>query len=108
MPTTGVDDDAVFSALADANRRRLLKLVGERGSATATELAAELPISRQAVQKHLAGLSGAGLVSPERSGREVRYRITPAPLSGAMEWMASVGAEWDDRLAALERSLRPA
>jgi DNA-binding transcriptional ArsR family regulator len=104
MPAAGVDD-AVFSALADANRRRLLALVGDRGSATATELAAELPISRQAVQKHLAGLATAGLVAPERAGREVRYRITPAPLSGAMAWMATVGGQWDERLAALERSI---
>jgi DNA-binding transcriptional ArsR family regulator len=105
MPATSVSDDAVFSALADANRRRLLTLVGERGTATATELAGEVPISRQAIQKHLAGLSAAGLVAPERSGREVRYRMTPAPLSGAMAWMATVGGQWDDRLAALQRSV---
>jgi DNA-binding transcriptional ArsR family regulator len=100
--------DAVFSALADPNRRRLMTLVGERGGATATELVAELPISRQAIQKHLSGLAAAGLVAPERSGREVRYRLTPAPLSGAMEWMVTVGGEWDTRLAALERKLGPA
>jgi DNA-binding transcriptional ArsR family regulator len=105
MPAAAGVDDAVFSALADANRRRLLTLVGQRGSATATELAAELPISRQAVQKHLAGLAAAGLLAPERSGREVRFRVTPAPLSDAMAWMATVGAEWDDRLAALNRRL---
>jgi DNA-binding transcriptional ArsR family regulator len=105
MPAAAGVDDAVFSALADANRRRLLTLVGQRGSATATELAAELPISRQAVQKHLAGLAAAGLLAPERSGREVHFRVTPAPLSEAMAWMATVGAEWDDRLAALTRRL---
>jgi DNA-binding transcriptional ArsR family regulator len=104
MAASGVDD-AVFTALADATRRRLLALVGERPGATATELAAEVGISRQAVQKHLAGLAAAGLVASERSGREVHYRITPAPLSEAMAWMATVGAQWDDRLAALERQL---
>ena len=57
------------------------------------------------MQKHLAGLATAGLVAPERSGREVRYRVTPAPLSDAMAWMTSVGAQWDDRLAALSRRL---
>lgn len=103
MPATTGVDDAVFSALADANRRLLLSLVGQRGSATATELAGELPISRQAVQKHLAGLATAGLVAPERSGREVRFRVNPAPLSEAMAWMTSVGDQWDDRLAALQR-----
>lgn len=97
--------DAVFGALSDPTRRRLLALLGERGAATATELALELPVSRQAVQKHLSGLAAAGLVSPARAGREVRYRLTPAPLSDAMAWMATVGAQWDTRLAALARHM---
>ena len=63
-----------------------------------------LPISRQAVVKHLGALTDAGLLERERAGREVRYRVTPAPLSDAVSWMAHVGAQWDDRLAALERS----
>jgi len=73
--------------------------------ATATELASELPISRQAVNKHLAALADAGLVDRERSGREVRYRVTPAPLSDAVSWMAEVGGQWDERLAVLSRQL---
>jgi len=94
------DADAVFAALADPNRRRLLAAVAEV-PATATELAGELPISRQAVVKHLSALAHAGLVDRERSGREVRYRMTPQPLSEAVSWMVEVGGQWDERLAAL-------
>ena len=97
--------DAVFGALADGTRRHLLALLGERGEASATDLARELPVTRQAVQKHLGTLSGAGLVSARRSGREVLYRPTPAPMSEAMAWMAEVGGQWDERLAALERQI---
>lgn len=101
-----VDDrERVFDALADPTRRRLLSLLGDRGEATATELAAELPVTRQAVAKHLAALADAGLVEPARHGREVRYRLTPEPLSGAMAWMATVGGRWDTRLADLRKRL---
>jgi DNA-binding transcriptional ArsR family regulator len=92
---------AVFGALSDARRRALFAQIAEHPEATATELAAGLPISRQAVLKHLNALADAGLLDRERSGREVRYRVTPAPLSEAVSWMAEVGAQWDDRLAAL-------
>ena len=84
----------VFSALADPNRRHVLGYLADHGSATATELTGELPISRQAVSKHLATLSDAGLVSAQRAGRETRYRLTDA------------GTEWDERLEALQRHLR--
>ena len=60
-------------------------------------------MTRQAVQKHLGTLSDAGLVAARRAGREVLYRPTPAPMSEAMAWMAEVGGQWDERLAALER-----
>ena len=73
--------------------------------ATATELAGELPVSRQAVSKHLAALARAGLVKSERAGREMQYRLTPEPLEDAIVWMAHVGAEWDSRLARLRRHL---
>jgi DNA-binding transcriptional ArsR family regulator len=96
----------VFDALADANRRELVMRLAERETATATELSAELPLTRQGVAKHLAALREAGLVAPQRLGRETRYRLTPAPLGDAMSWMASVGARWDERLSALERHLR--
>jgi DNA-binding transcriptional ArsR family regulator len=96
-------EDAVFAALSDGTRRNLLARLGELGEASATDLARELPVSRQAVQKHLGTLSGAGLVAARRAGREVLYRPTPAPMSEAMAWMAEVGGQWDERLAALER-----
>jgi DNA-binding transcriptional ArsR family regulator len=96
--------DAVFGALADPTRRSLLSALAAH-PATATELASSRPISRQAVVKHLNALEEAGLVSRERAGREVRYSVSPAPLSGAVSWIAAVGAQWDDRLAALARSL---
>jgi DNA-binding transcriptional ArsR family regulator len=95
----------VFDALADPNRRYVLEALAERETATATELAAELPVTRQAVAKHLAALNEAGLVESRREGRETRYELTPAPLGAAMDWMASVGAEWDARLAALRKHL---
>ena len=97
--------DEVFGALSDPTRRRLLTLLGQRGEATATELAEELPVTRQAVQKHLGALAAAGLVAGRREGREVRFHPTPAPMSDAMAWMAAVGGEWDERLAALQRQL---
>ncbi len=99
--------DAVFGALSDPTRRRLLSAVAQRPEVTATELAAELPISRQAVVKHLSALAEAGLLDRERSGREVHYRITPEPLSEAVSWMAQVGGQWDTRLAALARQFPP-
>jgi DNA-binding transcriptional ArsR family regulator len=95
----------VFAALADPTRRTVMHEVSTRGSATATELAAPLGVSRQAVAKHLAVLAGAGLVDGRREGRETRYRPTPAPLGDAISWMTSVGGAWDERLAALERQV---
>lgn len=95
--------DAVFSALADPTRREIAELIGRHGEASASRLATELPITRQAVQKHLATLAAANLVAERREGREVLYRLTPAPMSEAMAWMTRVGAEWDTRLAALKR-----
>ncbi len=98
---------AVFGALADPTRRAILATIAGQPEVTATELAAELPISRQAVLKHLTALEDAGLLDRERSGREVHYTMTPEPMSDAVSWMADVGAEWDDRLAGLSRQLGP-
>jgi DNA-binding transcriptional ArsR family regulator len=95
----------VFDALADPNRRYVIETLAGREHATATELAAELPVTRQAVSKHLAALNDAGLVAGHREGRETRYELTPGPLGTAMDWMAGVGAEWDTRLAALRQHL---
>jgi DNA-binding transcriptional ArsR family regulator len=98
---------AVFGALSDPTRRELLRAIAEQPEATATELAHGLPISRQAVIKHLAALADAGLVDRERSGREVHYHVTPQPLSDAVSWMADVGGQWDKRLASLKRKFGP-
>jgi DNA-binding transcriptional ArsR family regulator len=92
----------VFAALADPTRRTVMERLAH-GSTTATEIAAGLPVTRQAVAKHLAVLEDAGLVRAERAGRERRFSPTPAPLGDAISWMAAVGGQWDDRLAALER-----
>ena len=101
----GVDVGAVFAALADPTRREVVRSLAERPGLTASRLAGELPMTRQAVAKHLNALSGAGLVTARREGRETRYRPTPAPLGDAISWMAEVGGAWDDRLAALERQV---
>ena len=95
----------VFSALADPTRRRVLGYLAEHETATATELAGLLPVTRQAVAKHLAALGEAGLVVAERQGRETRYRLTPDPLTDAARWIADVGARWDERLDALRGHL---
>ena len=84
--------DAVFTALADPTRRRVIESLASRESATATSLAADLPISRQAVAKHLGALRAAELVSVERLGREVHYRLDPRPLNEAASWIESLDA----------------
>jgi len=95
--------NAVFGALADPTRREVLRSLAEQPGLTASRLAGELPMTRQAVAKHLHALSGAGLVTARREGRETRYTLTPAPLADAIDWMTTVGAEWDERLARLAR-----
>lgn len=97
--------DAVFAALADPTRREVLERLSINGPLTATALAREFPVSRQAVVKHLTALAGAGLVSAERAGREVRYQLVANQLEGAVDWLSRVGARWDTRLAALARQL---
>ena len=94
----------VFAALADPTRRHLLEALAAHES-SATELAAELPVTRQAVAKHLAALREAGLVTPRRSGRETLYRLEGAPLDEAVAWIARVGGEWDARLERLRGHL---
>ncbi len=98
---------AVFAALADPTRRAVLSAVCAGIARTATEIAAGLPISRQAVAKHLEQLRQAQLVDAHREGRETRFEATPGPLGDAIEWMTAVGAQWDARLAALGEAVRP-
>ncbi|GAA3467865.1 ArsR/SmtB family transcription factor [Nonomuraea roseola] len=95
--------DSVLVALADPTRRQLLDLLAAQGEATATTLAERLPVSRQAVVKHLAVLDAAGLVSGARVGREVRYAVRPAALDATARWMATLAADWDRRLANIKR-----
>lgn len=95
----------MFAALADPTRREIARLLSESGPLTQTQLAARLPVTRQAVAKHLTALAEAGLVEPARAGREARYRLTPAPFEAAALWMMALGAEWDRRLEALNELL---
>lgn len=108
MPDARADRDPglIFDALADGTRRAVLRTVAEDGPLTATELAARLPVTRQAVAKHLATLEAAGLVSSAREGRDVRFRFDPTPLDDAVAWIGAVGERWEQRLATLNRRLR--
>jgi DNA-binding transcriptional ArsR family regulator len=94
--------DGVLAALVEPIRRQVLDLLAERGEATATVLAGELPVSRQAVVKHLAVLDAAGLVVGHRAGREVRYAVRPEPLAATARWLAARARAWDARPAAIK------
>ena len=97
---------AVFTALADPVRRAVLNSLAQAGPATVTELAARLPITRQAVAKHLTLLVEAGMITAaEPEGRRVRYRIDAAPIREALRWLTLLANDWDDRLGALTRHL---
>ncbi|MFC3996920.1 ArsR/SmtB family transcription factor [Nocardiopsis sediminis] len=93
------DDDLVFAALADRTRRDLLDALAARGRATATELAAALPVTRQAVAKHLAVLRRARLISGTRNGREVHYSLRPGRLAATAGRLSRLAAAWEGRLA---------
>jgi DNA-binding transcriptional ArsR family regulator len=97
--------EAVFAALADPTRRTVLDRLAEDGPMSASQLATGFPVSRQAVVKHLAALSDAGLVTSHRAGREVRYQVAPDAIDDAVAWLRIVGARWDERLSGLRRHL---
>jgi DNA-binding transcriptional ArsR family regulator len=99
----GGQADEILSALADPTRRQLLAELAAHGTATATGLARQLPITRQAVVKHLMVLSRAGLVTGRREGREVRYAPQPEGLIATAQWLAGLAAEWDARLYEIKR-----
>jgi DNA-binding transcriptional ArsR family regulator len=101
--TAIAEDDALWAAVADPTRRRVLDALLERGEATTTTLAQGLPVTRQAVAKHLAVLNRVGLVAGQRRGREMRYAVQPERLDDAAEAMAHVAAQWDRRLARIKR-----
>lgn len=83
----------VFTALADPTRREVVCALAQQGPRTATELSAQMPITRQAVAKHLTHLHRADLVLPERRGRETRYRLTPDGLGEAIDWLEDLFGE---------------
>lgn len=99
----------VFAALADPTRRAILAALAADGPATATDLATRLPISRQAIAKHLALLAEAGLVAAEPGERRrVRYRLRSAPMQVAQQFLAAMARDWDRQLGALQEHLATA
>jgi ArsR family transcriptional regulator, cadmium/lead-responsive transcriptional repressor len=102
------DPGPVFAALADPTRRQIVETFLREGSASAPALTSTLPITRQAIAKHLATLSAAGLI--ERApgpgpGREVRYRLREGALVPATTWLRETEAAWDRRLPRLKRAV---
>lgn len=95
----------VFEALADPTRREILERLREHGPLSVTEVAAPLPMSRQAATRHLDRLSEAGLIRVRRQGRRRLHALEPGPLESVEEWLAPFAAEWDRRLERLERHL---
>ena len=110
MPPDPSDGEAiaeqVFVALADPSRRAILAELAAGGPATATDLADRLPITRQAISKHLALLAEVGLVTAEPGERRrVRYRLRSAPMQVAQQFLAALARDWDSRLDALKDHL---
>jgi DNA-binding transcriptional ArsR family regulator len=98
-------EQRVFAALADPTRRFVIEKLSAGGTMTATELAEELPISRQGISKHLKVLEDANLVITRQKGRERLYSLSPRPLAEAAGWVAAVNERWADRLQALRAYL---
>ena len=95
--------EQVFTALADPTRRSILAALAAGGPATATDLAERLPITRQAIAKHLFLLAEVGLVTAEPGERRrVRYRLRSAPMQVAQQFLAALARDWDTRLDALQ------
>jgi DNA-binding transcriptional ArsR family regulator len=98
--------EQVFTALADPTRRAILAALAANGPATATDLADRLPVTRQAIAKHLTLLAEAGLVTAEPGERRrVRYRLRSAPMRTAQQFLAALARDWDARLEALTEHL---
>lgn len=91
----------MFAALADETRWSILQALGE-GDASASALAGRLPVSRQAIARHLAVLQEVGLVEPVRAGRELRFRVIGAELTATAQRLDAIGRDWDRRLAAIK------
>jgi DNA-binding transcriptional ArsR family regulator len=98
--------EQVFTALADPTRRAILAELAAKGPATATDLAARLPITRQAIAKHLVLLAEVGLVTAEPGERRrVRYRLRSAPMQAAQQFLAALARDWEGPLGALKDHL---
>ncbi|GAB3410741.1 metalloregulator ArsR/SmtB family transcription factor [Schumannella luteola] len=93
---------AVFAALGDDTRWSILLALGE-GDASASALAERLPVTRQAIAKHLAVLEQVGVVESHRVGRELRWSVLGSRLGDTARELDRIGAEWDRRLAAIKR-----
>lgn len=96
-------DDELWSAIGDPTRRRVLDLLLAGGSGTATALSDDLPVTRQAVAKHLGVLDRVGLVHATPAGRETRYRIDEAQFARAVAQLNAVGSTWDTRLRRIKQ-----
>ena len=96
-------DDRLWSAIAEPSRRRVLDLLVSGGEATASDLAALVPFTRQAVSKHLLVLESAGLVSRRKQGRDVLFRVEIARLDEATRAMSDLASRWDRRLDSIKR-----
>lgn len=105
MSTTAAEkvDDDLWSAIGDPTRRRMLDLLLIDGGGTATTLGQQLPVTRQAVAKHLSVLDRVGLVQATPVGREKRYRVDDVQLARAVAQLSSVGSAWDARLRRIKR-----
>lgn len=103
MRRRGADVPELWAAVADPTRRRILSDLLARGEASATTLAGDLPVTRQAVTKQLAVLDRAGLVERRRRGREVNYSVRSAQLRAASRALAEVATEWDERLSSIKQ-----
>lgn len=99
---TATDDD-LWSAIGDPTRRRMLDLLLEGAGGTATSLSERLPVTRQAVAKHLVVLDRVGLVHAEAAGRERRFRVDEVQLSRATAQLAAVSSTWDARLRRIKQ-----
>jgi DNA-binding transcriptional ArsR family regulator len=97
------ESSAVLAALAEPVRRQLLNILAARNEATATTVAEGLPITRQAVVKHFAVLTNAGLITSRKQGREVLYSVRPEQVDATARWMADLAAGWDNRLRWIKR-----
>ncbi|MGY0005250.1 ArsR/SmtB family transcription factor [Micromonospora sp. I033] len=102
-PVADQVDDDLWSAIGDPTRRRMLDLLLVEGDGTATSLSQQMPVTRQAVAKHLGVLDRAGLVRATPAGREKRYRVDDAQLARAAAQLESVGSAWDARLRRIKR-----